>query len=330
MNKRQRLEAAIAGEALDRVPVCLWRHWPGDDQRSADLARAVVQFQSAYDWDFVVIGASPNFSLTGYGLQDAYEGDLAGERTTLRFPVRRSLEWTELRPLDPGRGDLARQADCVGLVGQALEPAEVPFVHILYSPLSQAMRLAGRDVVIRSLRTQPERLHSGLNVLTDTTLRFVEALRRSPLSGVYYIMEDACYDALAEDEYRRFGLPYDQKILSSLPNRWWLRVGLLRGQNPMLGLMRDLPLNVVSWQAHDGRPDIGKGRNVVSGAVMTGLNRRAQLHDGTPLSIADACRQALIATNGRMTILSCDGPMLLTTPLSNILAVRSAVQASVK
>ena len=30
--KRKRLEATIAGEAVDRPPVALWRHWPGDDQ----------------------------------------------------------------------------------------------------------------------------------------------------------------------------------------------------------------------------------------------------------------------------------------------------------
>ena len=37
-SKRRRLEAAIAGETVDRLPVALWRHWPGDDQDAAALA----------------------------------------------------------------------------------------------------------------------------------------------------------------------------------------------------------------------------------------------------------------------------------------------------
>jgi hypothetical protein len=49
MDKRERLEKTIAGEATDRAPVALWRHWPGDDQRAADLARSVVEFQQTYD-----------------------------------------------------------------------------------------------------------------------------------------------------------------------------------------------------------------------------------------------------------------------------------------
>ena len=40
MNKRERLEATVAGEPVDRVAVALWRHWPGDDQRAEDLARS--------------------------------------------------------------------------------------------------------------------------------------------------------------------------------------------------------------------------------------------------------------------------------------------------
>src|SRR5690606_39982591 len=55
MNRRERLEKTIAGEETDRTPVGLWRHFPGDDQRVADFARSVVEFQRTYDWDFVKV-----------------------------------------------------------------------------------------------------------------------------------------------------------------------------------------------------------------------------------------------------------------------------------
>lgn len=41
MDHWQRIEAAIAGQATDRVPVALWRHFPGDDQDAAKLAARV-------------------------------------------------------------------------------------------------------------------------------------------------------------------------------------------------------------------------------------------------------------------------------------------------
>ncbi|MBC7814374.1 MAG: uroporphyrinogen decarboxylase, partial [Burkholderiales bacterium] len=74
MNKRERLENTFAGEPTDRVPVALWRHFPGDDQRAADLARSVVEFQQAYDWDFVKVTPASSYCTVDYGLQDEWQG----------------------------------------------------------------------------------------------------------------------------------------------------------------------------------------------------------------------------------------------------------------
>ncbi len=47
MNKRERLEAAIAGQSVDRVPVALWRHFPGDDQDPARSGGGDDRFSTA-------------------------------------------------------------------------------------------------------------------------------------------------------------------------------------------------------------------------------------------------------------------------------------------
>ena len=90
MDKRERLEKTIAGEAIDRVPAALWRHWPGDDERAADLARAVVDFQQQFDWDFVKVTPASSYSVADYGVQDLWEGNLEGTRsyTQRLFPAR--------------------------------------------------------------------------------------------------------------------------------------------------------------------------------------------------------------------------------------------------
>jgi len=53
MNKRERLEAAIAGQGVDRAPVALWRHFPGDDQDPVSLAAATIAFQQRWNFDKV-------------------------------------------------------------------------------------------------------------------------------------------------------------------------------------------------------------------------------------------------------------------------------------
>src|SRR6185369_6682162 len=108
MNKQERLIKTLAGEPTDRVPVSLWRHFPGDDQRAADFARSVIEFQKTYDWDFVKVTPSSNATVMDYGLQDEWRGSIEGTREVTKRVIKKSLDWTELRSLDPARGELAK------------------------------------------------------------------------------------------------------------------------------------------------------------------------------------------------------------------------------
>src|SRR5690606_4337376 len=170
MNRRERLERTFAGEETDRTPVALWRHFPGDDQRAADLARATVEFQMKYDWDFAKLTPANAYSVIDYGVQDLWEGDPGGTRTIIKRAVNRSLDWTALRTLDPQRGEIGKALDALRMTGEALG-SDIPLVMTVFSPLAQAGMIAGDDVLLRHMRLHPDRVKSGLSVITETTLR---------------------------------------------------------------------------------------------------------------------------------------------------------------
>lgn len=323
---RDRLERAIAGEAVDRVPVTLWRHFPGDDQRAADFARAVVEFQQRYLWDFAVIQPSSHYAVTGYGLHDAWKGSASGQRHILKRPIVRSLDWTALRVQEPQRGDPGRLLEAISLITHALTDA-TPCVAVLYSPLAQALRLAGLHPLLRNLRMHPDRLRSGLNILTESTLRLIEAMRRLPLAGIFYVMELANYHHLTEAEYQAHGVPFDLKILEALPERWWLNVLHVRGSAPMLRLLGQYPAQVLHWEDQHARPELDKALGLFRGALAGGLSEQIHLHYGTPIEIREAARRAVQMMGGRRFILSAGRALPVTTPLSNIQAARAIVDA---
>lgn len=325
MSKRQRLEQAMVGELPDRPPVMLWRHFPGDDQRAADLARSIVDFQQTYDWDVSVIAPASTYSIVDHGLQDEWRGASDGTRAILKRPVLKSIDWTTLRPLDPERGSLGRQIETTRLVLEALGE-NVPVVIRIDSPLLQADLLAGTGLVIEHIRTQPDRLHTGLGVLTETILRFTDVLKRYNIAGVLYTIRYASYAMLSEDEYSVFGLPYDQKILDLLPARWWLKIVRLQGDMPMFKFVHQYRAGVVNWHDQRTEPSLTQGRTLIDGAVCGGLSLVDHLHFGTPALIRSAAREVFEQTNSRRLILGTGGALPLTTPLANIRAVRDAVQ----
>jgi len=80
LSKRERLEATIAGKAVDRPAVALWRHWPVDDQRAEDLARSTLDFQRAFDFDFIKVTPASNYCLAGWGAESRWVGNQEGTR----------------------------------------------------------------------------------------------------------------------------------------------------------------------------------------------------------------------------------------------------------
>ena len=328
MDKRERLESTIAGYMTDRPPMALWRRFPGDDQRSADFAQAIIGFQQRYDWDFVNIAPADTYSLTDYGLQTTWTGRSDGNRTIVKHVVQSSLDWTELRTQDPTRGEFARVIEAIRLVSAELGP-NVPLLVTVYSPLSQAARLAKAPLMHRHLRTRPERLMSGLSTLTESTLRFINALARTPISGICYVVEQADQDVLSAAEYQAFGTAYDQKILSELASDWWFNLLHLRGQSPLFEMLQDYPLQAVNWSFTDGKPSLAQGKSLLRGAVCGGVSQ-SDLHLSTPAVLRNTVREVALRVNKRRLILSADGAAPVTTPLSNLQAIRDATQQLTK
>lgn len=325
MDKRERLEKTIAGEPTDRVPVALWRHWPGDDQRAADLAQAVIDFQKRWDFDFVKVTPASSYCLTDYGVQDRWVGSLEGTRDYIKSVITRSLDWTEIRKLDPTKGSLGIQLDTLRLLRDAFG-TEVPFIQTIFSPLAQAKHLATPEDLILHMRTAPDRLKTGLSIITENTMRYIEAMRKSGIAGIFYAIQHASHTLMSESEYQEFGCPYDLRILEALPKEWWFNMVHLHGDAPMFDLIVDYPVQALNWHDRETEPDLAQGKLKFKGAVCGGLGRWDAVHNDTPSAVREQALNAIQQTGGRRFILSTGCVLITTTPTANIRTARQVAE----
>ena len=93
MDHWQRIEAAIAGEKCDRVPVALWRHFPVDDQDPAKLAARTLEWQRAWDFDLVKFMPSGTYSVEDWGAKSVDEGAANGARAISVPGIHAPQEW---------------------------------------------------------------------------------------------------------------------------------------------------------------------------------------------------------------------------------------------
>jgi uroporphyrinogen decarboxylase len=322
-SKRKRLEATIAGEAVDRLPVALWRHWPGDDQDAESLAAAHLKWQADYDWDIIKVGPASSYSVVDWGVADRWEGHIEGTRTTTRLPVREPADWAALRPLDPGRGMLATQIEALRLVGAGLR-GEAPFIATIFSPLSMAKHLAGNETVLSHMRARPDAFRRGLETFTESIIRFIDAARPTGLAGIYYAVQHAVYPLLNRDEYETFGRPYDLQVLESAGDLWCNMVHL-HGTRVMFDRVADYPVSFLNWHDRETGISLADGLSQIRGAASGGVSQWTIHQDGPEATLAEV-RDAGEQTGGRRLLLGTGCVIMTTTPLRNIRALREAAE----
>jgi len=324
MTKTERLQAAIRGEAVDRPPVALWRHFPGDDQRPEDLAAETVAFQRRYDFDFVKVTPASSYCLHDWGVEDVWVGNMEGTREYTVYPIRSPEDWRTLRLLDPTQGALGAQLEVLRLIARDL--GETPFIQTIFSPLAQAKNLVGEDNLLVHLRRWPDALHAGLETITATTIRFVEAARERGIAGIFYAVQHAQYGMLSEEEYIAFGRPYDLRILESAQGLW-LNVLHLHGNDVMFDLLADYPVQVINWHDRETWPSLVEAQQRFGGAVCGGLQQWEVMVRGTSEAVRAQAAEAIAQTGGRRFILGTGCVTPIVAPASNIRAARQAVEA---
>jgi uroporphyrinogen decarboxylase len=304
--------------------VALWRHFPGDDQRPADLAAATLIWQKTWDWDFIKVSPASSFCLVDWGVEDRWTGGDEGNREYTRRAITTAEGWTRLAPQDPGRGALGRQIDCLRRIRDGVG-TEVPFIQTVFSPLAQAKNLAGQERLIVHLRQSPELVVAGLEVIVETTLRFIEAAKATGISGIYYAVQLANYGLLSEGEYREFGEPYDRRLLEAVSDLEFNMVHL-HGPAGMFDVVARYPVQALNWHDRESGPSLGEGKERFRGAVCGGLEHWEHLLRGDPEQVRELVADAIEQTGGRRVIVSSGCVAPVNAPFSNLRAVREAVE----
>ena len=323
MSKRERLETIIGGGECDRPGVALWRHWPVDDLRGDDLARATITFQKNYDFDFIKVTPNSICCLTGYGATAKWEGNEEGTYVWGPRVIQKPDDRASLTALDPTTGLLAEVLEANRLIGNEFGDA-VPFVQTIFNPLSQAKNLAG-DRLLADMRQYPDAVKQGLATITESTVRFLGELKSTAAAGIFLAIQHASYDLLTEAEYREFCRPLDLQILEATDGMW-LNVVHLHGGNVMFGVAADYPAQLLNWHDTETPPTLADAVERTHMAVCGGLRQWETMVRGAPDDVRDEARAALAATGGRRFVLGTGCVTPIIAPTSNIVAARVAVE----
>lgn len=323
ISHRQRLETCLSGEKPDRPPVALWRHFQVDDQYPDRLAAAIINFQQTYDFDLVKVTPASSFCIRDWGSQDEWRGKIEGTRDYTVRVIQNPEDWAKLEQLDPAKGFLGQQLECLALLVKELSP-ETPVIQTIFSPLSQAKNLVGKEALFVHLRRNPDAVHEGLKVIAETTQKYIEACLKTGVDGIFYAIQHAQYGLLSEGEFDEFCGAYDRPLLESA-KAGWLNMLHVHGQDIMFDKVVDFPVQIINWHDRETVPSLAEAKKRFSGVVCGGLRRNETVLLGSPEDVRAEALDAIRATDGTRFILGTGCVTMTVSPHGNILAARQSV-----
>jgi uroporphyrinogen decarboxylase len=321
---KERLHACLAVDpALDRPPVALWRHFPVDDQSPESLAAAILAYQDVFDFDLVKVTPASSFCLKDWGSEDCWEGDSEGTRRYTKHIVTSPADWEHLPVLNPDSPHLADQLKCLKLLRKKLGQ-ETPILQTIFNPLSQAKNLSGGETLVVHLRQYPDAVLKGLETITESTRRFIEAAIETGIDGIFYAIQHAQSHLLSTEEFTRFSASYDGSLINCA-NELWCNMAHLHGTNILFEPVAELPVQILNWHDRETAWSLVKGQTHFNGTVCGGLKRETVVL-GTPREILNESTDALKQTKGKRFILGTGCVVPITAPFGNIMAVRQSVE----
>ena len=244
-----------------------------------------------------------------------------GHRPCAACAVREAGDWKRIRALDPAAAPgWAEQLETIVRLGFDRRIGDAPVVPTLFSPLSLARRLSG-DRLAQDLRARPDLVEGALEAITETLIRFADLALAEGVSGIFYAIQTASRRVLAEEDYARFGEPYDRRVLESVRGRSLLTIVHCHGEALMWDRLAALPGHAWSWDDRATPPTLAEGQARVPGAVLGGLDQWRTLRDGTPEQAAAEARDAIAQTGGIGLIVGPGCVLPMNTPDPNVAAV---------
>lgn len=329
MNKKERVDAALRDEVVDRVPASIWGHDFVREWSAQGLAETMVENFTRYDWDYVKVNPRACYHVEDWRVRVRPSGDRYHAPIFEDTPIKSSADWKRLRPLEPDQGTLGEQLKALQLINHAVG-YDAYFVQTIFCPLGIARYLVGHrnEPVLQTIREDRAALHKALRVITETFTTFALACMEYGASGIFYTTNGwASKELLTADQYREFGEQYDLEFLDAIKKRAKFNILHNCGSHIYFDQLASYAVHALNWDASaEGNPGLEDGKKRSGKAVMGGMNQSGTLKSGSPSQVREEVARALEQTGGQHFLLAPGCAIAPETPTKNLEAVRAALR----
>jgi uroporphyrinogen decarboxylase len=320
----------LAGKQPDRTPVAAWRHFYHLEFSPELFVSATVGFQRKFSWDFVKINPRASYHVEGWGAQYVPPKNPLDKPQRLSFPVGLPSDWEKIEELPLGSGVLAAELLTVSKVCKKLGKSVYKFMTV-FSPLSIAGDLVGTEAqLVRDMQESPLLVQEALEEITKTFVRFSVDCLNAGADGIFFATTEwASKNVLTEEDYRKFGRPFDLEVLEAVRGVGGKVILHVCEPNNMLSQFADYPVDMVNWAASDrSNITLSEGYDLFKKPVIGGIDHTSSLLLGRREALIGAVRPTLALLKNLRAVLGAECALPPAVPEENLMALRQLVEKS--
>lgn len=328
MSKWERVDAALHGEQVDRIPLALWKHYHLQDRAPAQLAEVSIALHRQFDTDLIKLTPSGLYPIQDWGATIQFGRDDDFLPLAVHPVVTSADQWETLPRLDVNKGALRRELETIHHVATGLA-GTAPFMMTIFSPLNIAFKLCGDKIsgekVVDYIRQSPRQVHAGLATIRDVVIEYAAACLDAGASGIFFATQMATHDLFTPQEFQDFGMAYDIPVLESLKGKSRVTMLHVCKENLIFDLVADYPVDVINWAAHTSGTTLSDARRMTRKPLAGGLALDTLLN-GTEQDVLAQARASIAEAGRAGLILAPDCVIKGPSPDANLAAARKAVE----
>lgn len=332
MTHRERIEALLAGERPDRMPVSFWRHFYDQESSADDLARAMLNFQKRFDWDLMKINPRASYHLEDWGNQYTYTGNPEDKPRHDAYAVNTAADWDKIQVLNPEQAPvLAEHIDAVEKIVNG-STDDLPIVMTVFNPISIAGDLVETDqFLVDQIHQNPEAVKMALNNITLTFIEYCKRILAKGVDGIFFATTQwASTNLLTEDEYKIFGRAYDMMLLEEIIPHTKINVLHVCSSNNMLGFFNDYPFKLINWDINNAtNANAEQGAEILKNKVIVGgVDRKGLLQTGSKMELEAMVEHYFNFAKKNPFMLGPDCSVPVTTPDEHLEIIKTKIEQS--
>ncbi len=257
MNKKERIDAVLAGKEPDRAPFTFWYHFGNQYAPGEDYANSIIKFYKFFDLDLLKV-------MNDYHYPNPEGYDVVKDAQGLK----------KVGYATPEDDTVVEQIKAIEIIAKEVGD-EVYIIDTLFDPWQQLVRHLCGEYQYGLTQTCEKELLEALDRVCDFDIEYTKATVNAGADGVFLAIQGS--DELVPggyETYQKFIKPQAIKILNAIKDVSKFNILHICGQDIYTEGIEDFPVDVISFaDRSDRNPSLQEVKDRTGKVVMGGMDQ---------------------------------------------------------